>query len=155
MFNIKGKYTTALCTIDVLEHGCAEQIQSLCHNPVFEDQQVVIMPDVHVGAGVPIGTTATVSAERISPVFVGVDIGCGVLAMQVSKPTQTLQVIDQMIKDLIPMGNKINSKRMYEWPQQEDIHLAYLCRVMQLDLDYIKRSIGSLGSGNHFIQKYD
>ena len=50
---------------------------------------VKIMPDCHLGAGVPIGFTAKLAPEcdMIAPDLVGVDIGCGILGFNLGRGT--------------------------------------------------------------------
>ena len=67
-----------------IEQEATEQIEKLSHHPVSDGSKVRIMPDVHAGAGCTIGTTMTIH-DRICPNLVGVDIGCGMLAVKLGR----------------------------------------------------------------------
>ena len=67
-----------------IEQEATEQIEKLSHHPVSDGSKVRIMPDVHAGAGCTIGTTMTIH-DRVCPNLVGVDIGCGMLAVKLGR----------------------------------------------------------------------
>lgn len=58
-----------------IEPKARNQVYEIAKIPVFKDQQIRIMPDVHWGDDVCIGFTATYS-DKIIPNIVGTDIGC-------------------------------------------------------------------------------
>ena len=63
-----------------IEDEAREQIERLAAHPVSDGSKIRVMPDVHAGAGCTIGTTMIIT-DRICPNLVGVDIGCGMLAV--------------------------------------------------------------------------
>ena len=67
---------------EVIEQEAIDQIELLMAQPAFADCKVRIMPDVHAGAGCVIGFTADLG-DKVIPNVVGVDIGCGMLTVQV------------------------------------------------------------------------
>ena len=81
MREITGVYNTAKVFTDVLDDACVEQIQGLLDLEVFQNAQVRIMPDCHAGASCVIGFTADLG-DKIIPNIVGVDIGCGMLTIE-------------------------------------------------------------------------
>lgn len=81
MKEIKGTYTSALIYTDVIEDTALDQIQTLCNQSFTKDCKIRIMPDVHAGMGCVIGFTADLG-ERVIPNIVGVDIGCGMLCVE-------------------------------------------------------------------------
>ena len=64
-----------------IEYDALNQIYQLIKQPSFENCKVRIMPDVHAGAGCVIGFTADLG-DKVIPNIVGVDIGCGMLTIE-------------------------------------------------------------------------
>lgn len=102
MFTIKGKYTEATIMIDVLEDTCIAQITKMCNNEVFINP-IVIMPDAHTGSGSCVGFTMVMS-DKIIPNVVSVDIGCGMLSMNVGKIDFDHEAVDKKIREIVPFG---------------------------------------------------
>src|SRR6185369_15257493 len=68
---------------DHVEDKAQAQIDDLARLPFLHPHGVAIMPDVHMGIGASVGTV--IATERaIIPAAVGVDIGCGMNAVQTS-----------------------------------------------------------------------
>ncbi len=142
---IKGKVSTALCYVNVVEEEAIEQIKRMCDYPMSEGSQIRIMPDVHVGKGCTIGTTMTVK-DKVVPNVVGVDIGCGMYTVNMGKVDIDLERFDDIVYS-IPSGTGVWEGR------QERFDLTKLICYRQLkDTKRIERSIGTLGGGNHFIE---
>ncbi len=142
---IKGKVSTALCYVNVVEEDAIEQIKRMCDYSMSEGSQIRIMPDVHVGKGCTIGTTMTVK-DRVVPNVVGVDIGCGMYTVNMGKVDIDLERFDDIVYS-IPSGTGVWEGR------QERFDLTKLICYRQLkDTKRIERSIGTLGGGNHFIE---
>lgn len=112
MFEIRGKYTTAIVTIDDVEVECINQINRMVNNPAFTEK-IVIMPDTHAGKGSVIGFTMPLTT-MIIPNVVGVDIGCGMLSFNVgdsiTENKDKLLKIDEKIRSAIPFGNQIQQR---------------------------------------------
>lgn len=147
MFEIKGKYTTALITTDNIEEEAISQITELINHPAAQGSKVVIMPDVHAGKGCVIGTTMTIT-DRIVPNLVGVDIGCGVLAVKVPNVIDFAK-LDKVIRDYIPYGTSAHKEQKIRVMDEKLSKLVTPLSSSQMQ--HIKNSLGSLGSGNHFI----
>ena len=84
VLEIKGKVNTALCYTKVVEDEAIEQIRRMCDYEFTEGSKIRIMPDVHSGKGCTIGTTMTIKDKAV-PNIVGVDIGCGMLTINLGK----------------------------------------------------------------------
>lgn len=110
----------------------------------INDAKIRIMPDCHAGAGCVIGTTMTIS-DKVCPNLVGVDIGCGMLAVRIAEKDVDLPKLDDVINTYVPAGFNVNNE-----PLGNFNHLNGLVAPADLPLAY--RSIGSLGGGNHFIE---
>ncbi|MBQ9621523.1 MAG: RtcB family protein [Atopobiaceae bacterium] len=89
-----------------LEQTAIDQIETLAAQPAFEDARIRIMPDAHAGAGCVIGFTADLG-EKIVPNLVGVDIGCGMLAVGIN-PIDDYAEFDELVKTRIPVGFSVH-----------------------------------------------
>ncbi len=138
-----------------LDDKTLEQAGNLASLP-FIHRHVALMPDAHMGYGMPIGGVIGTKGVVI-PNAVGVDIGCGMGAIKTS-----LQHIDlfhlkrimNRIRETVPVGFK-KHKEMCSldlMPQWEFSHREELYPVVNREFDNARRSLGSLGGGNHFIE---
>ncbi len=66
---------------DNIEPEALDQVNNLIKQSAFSNCKVRIMPDVHAGKGCVIGFTANLG-DKVIPNIVGVDIGCGMLAIE-------------------------------------------------------------------------
>ena len=67
------------------------------------------MPDVHQGIGCVIGFTADMG-DKVIPNIVGVDIGCGMLTIELGKVNIDLPTLDSIIYREIPSGRRPTRK---------------------------------------------
>ncbi|MBQ6454349.1 MAG: RtcB family protein [Coriobacteriales bacterium] len=147
MFEIEGKFNTAICYASVVEDTAVEQIRRMCDHEFTAGSKIRIMPDVHAGAGCTIGTTMTV-VDKVVPNIVGVDIGCGMFTVTLGGPELELDLprIDGAAH-FIPSGRDVWEGR------QEHFDLTQLRCYRELrDARRLERSLGTLGGGNHFIE---
>ncbi len=129
-----------------IEPEAVNLIYELIRTAPFENAKVRIMPDVHYGKGCVVGFTSTTN-DKLIPNVLGVDIGCGMLTVKLGKQELDLAAIDDHIKSHIPAGSKVH--KVYT----EDKMIRKLrCFDKLDDLDKLYRSMGTLGSGNHFIE---
>ncbi|MGC9330572.1 MAG: RtcB family protein [Bacteroidales bacterium] len=108
------------------------------------------MPDCHKGLGMPIGGVLA-AEDAIIPNAVGVDIGCGMCAVKTSLTTiskKELSTIVHQIYHRIPKGSKHHKNRQ-NW---EGFDAAPAIDIIQKELDNARYQLGTLGSGNHFIE---
>ncbi len=122
----------------------------------FIFKHISLMPDVHLGKGALVGSVIA-TKDAIMPAAVGVDIGCGMCAIQTPfNGTQLegkLKHIRRDIEAAIPVGfneNKevANSVRNWQgWQAFKHLHKG----VQDLEGKAL-RQMGSLGGGNHFIE---
>ena len=131
-----------------IEEQALEQIRNIMKNPAFLGSKIRIMPDVHAGKGCVIGFTANFR-DKIIPNIVGVDIGCGMLGINIGDIDVDLAELDQTIRTLIPAGREVHNEGL-----EKALELKPLLekRPYLKDIDYLIRSIGTLGGGNHYIE---
>lgn len=148
MIKIEGTHNTAVCFCDELEKSAAGQIKAVCEYEEFADCKIRIMPDVHAGMGCTIGTTMTIT-NKIVPGMVGVDIGCGMETVRIKEKEIDFDKLDDLIRREIPSGRDIREK---EHSLNSEIDLDELCCAKHVNLTRARKSIGTLGGGNHFIE---
>ncbi|MBS5111763.1 MAG: RtcB family protein [Coprobacillus cateniformis] len=147
MKEIKGIYSSAKVFTDIIDEKAVEQIQVLCNQEFTKDAKIRIMPDAHAGVGCVIGFTANLG-ELVIPNIVGVDIGCGMLTVDLKDSLIDLEKLDQIIRKYIPSGTSVHSGRIMKFDKLQELY----CYRDLKDSKRIERSIGTLGGGNHFIE---
>lgn len=133
-----------------IEQGALEQARNIANLP-FAFHHVALMPDCHQGFGMPIGGVLALDSAII-PNAVGVDIGCGMCAVQttitdISVPE--LKEIMNEIRNHIPLGFKHHNKA-----QDENLMPSYDNELPVVSREYNSAlfQLGTLGGGNHFIE---
>lgn len=150
MLTVKGKFNTAKVFTDNLEELARAQISAVCDAQYLQGSKIRIMPDVHAGKGCTIGTTMTIHG-CVVPNMVGVDIGCGMETLRLSQKEIDFNKLDKLIRKKIPYGRAVRKSGDFH-PFNDKIKLGQLCCIKNVKLDRAKRSIGTLGGGNHFIE---
>lgn len=156
-----GSVPVKIWTEDI-DPKAMEQLENVARMP-FVHHHVAAMPDVHVGIGATVGSVIPTRAAII-PAAVGVDIGCGMVAVKTSlganELPDSLAPIRSAIEKRVPVGfakhdtrniRSVGVARLY--PRYERLlddrpELA----KMQRDRDTWQRQMGTLGGGNHFIE---
>lgn len=137
-----------------IESGALNQAINLANHPkAFH--HIALMPDAHVGFGMPIGGVLA-TTDAIIPNAVGVDIGCGICAVQTSLreiPIETLKGIMGAIRKKIPVGfNRHKSKQNFQLiPDPSDYDKKNM-PIVDREYNSALYQIGTLGGGNHFIE---
>ena len=150
--------------LDDIEDGALEQAKHLANLP-FVFHHIAIMPDSHQGYGMPIGGVMATHGEVI-PNAVGVDIGCGMVAVKTSLrveeiTTENLKKImggskeyKGGIRGCIPVGFSHQSKKQDTklMPDGSDYLSDMRDAVIEEEFESALKQIGTLGGGNHFIE---
>lgn len=148
MIVLNGKYNSAKVFTDVIEEKAEEQIKTILDYSFIKDSQIRIMPDVHAGAGCTIGTTMTIT-DKVIPNLVGVDIGCGMLTIELKDKEIDLPKLDAFIHNNIPAGYDIRTTP-HEYIERTRIKQLYCYDSINVNRGEL--SLGTLGGGNHFIE---
>ncbi len=145
---------------DQIEESAMRQIENLSRMP-FIFKHVGVMPDCHFGMGATVGSV--IPTERaIIPAAVGVDIGCGMIAVKTPLTRddlpQDLSDIRKAIEQQVPLSaghyNRSIKKTARPRIEQMEARAAEIGRLDfydKLDKNW-RKQLGSLGSGNHFIE---
>lgn len=142
---IKGKCNTAICYAKIVDDGAIEQIRRMCNYPMTEGSKIRIMPDVHAGKGCTIGTTMTIKDKAV-PNVVGVDIGCGMYTVSLGNVEIDFKKLDEAAH-FIPSGMNV-----WKDPQADFDFSRLKCYLDLRKYEWLARSLGTLGGGNHFIE---
>ena len=107
MIELNGKYNSCKVYTDNINNATISQLISLLNQKSVEGSRIRIMPDTHAGAGCVIGTTMTLN-DKVVPNLVGVDIGCGMLAIKLKEKRIDLPNLDSVIRKYVPSGGEVN-----------------------------------------------
>jgi len=150
------------------EEAAKDQLKNISRMP-FIHQWVAAMPDVHLGKGATIGSVVP-TLGAVIPAAVGVDIGCGMMAVRTSLTASHLPDhltdIRFAIEKAVPHGRskRLRGKRdKGAWQDvPEDVASAWLPLSKQFEVLKEKHPVlkntnnlnhlGTLGTGNHFIE---
>lgn len=130
-----------------IEDKAKEQIDLLLEQDAFKDCKIRIMPDVHAGAGCVIGFTGNLG-DKVIPNIVGVDIGCGMLCVELGDIDLDLEELDKVIREYVPSGMNVHN----EIQTYFDLKQLLCYPVLKNKDNWLEKSLGTLGGGNHFIE---
>lgn len=148
-----------------VEAAAREQLSKLARLPIV-GPHVAVMPDVHVGIGATVGSVVP-TRFAIIPAAVGVDIGCGMMAarldMDAGHLPDTLNRVRSAIEAAVPHGRTAGKHDRGAWhdvPEENDAAWAELApefdriadRHRVLRKANHRNHLGTLGTGNHFIE---
>jgi len=141
--------------LDDIEEGALAQAKNLANLP-FVFKHIAIMPDAHFGYGMPIGGVMAVE-NVIIPNAVGVDIGCGVCAIQTSLTdisTAQLKEIMTGIRKAVPLGFKHHKHAQEKSKMPKAANDSAIEELPVVSKEYTNglSQLGTLGGGNHFIE---
>lgn len=147
---INSKYGDVIIYAMTADQDVFSQISAVANSPLGENAHIRIMPDCHAGTGCVIGTTMKIT-DKVCPNLVGVDIGCGVDLVYTSIVFEDrLEELDKVIRSKIPHGTSVHDDEC-----DFDFSGLYCWQYLSDDVKYrAKRSLGTLGGGNHFIEAY-
>jgi tRNA-splicing ligase RtcB len=140
-----------------IEPEAQQQILNTAKMP-FIFKHVAVMPDCHYGKGATVGTVLATTGAVI-PAAVGVDIGCGMIAVRtplVRADVPQLAAIRAGIERAIPMSAGRNNARITPSAARRIGTLETLAADTRATPDEYDRNwrlaLGTLGGGNHFIE---
>ncbi|GAG13474.1 unnamed protein product, partial [marine sediment metagenome] len=118
MLPFKGKYGEASVLIDEIAPSTIKQIYEFLNHPAFTNP-IAIMPDAHKGNGVVIGFTMEMT-DKVIPNVIGVDIGCGMLSMDMGNVNILADIsradLDYLIRQAVPFGTNVRKEAVStEW----------------------------------------
>ena len=141
-----------------IEEQALDQIRNISGMP-FVFRHVAVMPDCHFGMGATVGSCIP-TKDAIIPAAVGVDIGCGMIAVKTSLSRadmpEDLSDLRVAIESRIPLSagryngrvRKTARPRVERLEEKAGDRLPFYDKISK----NWRRQVGSLGSGNHFIE---
>src|SRR6266513_24553 len=150
-----------------LEEQARQQLLNVAQLP-FIFKWVAAMPDVHWGIGATVGSVIPTQGAII-PAAVGVDIGCGMMAVETDLNARdlpdNLKEIRNAIEKAVPHGRtnhggrgdvgawrEIPARNNEVWQTLKPRYDAILEKHPKLDRGNHSNHLGTLGTGNHFIE---
>lgn len=130
---------------ETFENEAWEQVKKLANYSAYDNSIIRIMPDAHAGKGCTIGTTMTLHG-MVTPNLVGVDIGCGMLVVDLGDIEIDFAKLDSIIKTFVPSGFDIHTQAWDKFDELDELICINSC-----DISRAIHSIGTLGGGNHFV----
>lgn len=143
------------------EDEAKKQLIKLSKLP-FLFKHLAVMPDVHAGKGSTVGSVIA-TKKVIVPATVGVDIGCGMIAVETnltaSDLPDNLHAMRSAIEAAVPHGGPGD---VGSWTESEALALnkypkygeyQEMCdKYPQIKSSFMTRQFGTLGTGNHFVE---
>ncbi|HEY0195826.1 MAG TPA: RtcB family protein [Kofleriaceae bacterium] len=150
-----------------LEDAARKQLTNVARLPVVF-HHVAVMPDVHFGIGATVGSVVP-TEKAIIPAAVGVDIGCGMMAvettMTASQLPDNLHALRSAIEKAVPHGRTANGGRGDRgawhhipapngaaWQTLTDEYREITSKHPKIGGGNDVNHLGTLGTGNHFIE---
>lgn len=152
------------------EDEAKKQLLKLSKLP-FLYSHLAVMPDVHAGKGSTVGSVIA-TKNVIVPATVGVDIGCGMIAVQTdltaSDLSDNLVEMRHAIEEAVPhggpgdVGSWPSEPRLWSRPMRDregfleaidlDAYRKIVDKYPEIESKYAMRQFGTLGTGNHFVE---
>lgn len=149
------------------EEGAQKQLRNIASLP-FVHRWVAAMPDVHQGIGATVGSVIP-THRAIIPAAVGVDIGCGMMAaktsLKASHLPDNLHGLRSAVEAAVPHGRTDEGgvrdrgawkhpplAQVEAWKRLKPGYDAIIAKHSKLDRGQHIKQLGTLGTGNHFIE---
>jgi len=150
-----------------VEEAAQQQLLNVAQMP-FIYKWVAAMPDVHFGIGATVGSVIPTKGAII-PAAVGVDIGCGMMAVKTSLNASHLPDnlfgIREAIEKAVPHGRTDNGGKndrgawheapastLEAWSKLQERFARIVEKYPKLNHPQRVNHLGTLGTGNHFIE---
>ncbi|KTR96341.1 transferase [Microbacterium testaceum] len=143
----------------LIDEKTIEQARTSSRMP-FIHPHLALMPDAHLGLGATVGSVIP-TLGAIMPAAVGVDIGCGMIAVKTQFDAADLDGRDlaelrQQIERAIPLSAGRDNRKIVATAEPRVAELEALAEKAEFDpasyAGHWRQQLGSLGSGNHFIE---
>jgi tRNA-splicing ligase RtcB len=140
----------------VLDEKTLDQARRTAEMP-FIHPHVALMPDAHLGKGATVGSVIP-TLRALIPAAVGVDIGCGMIAVRTQFSAadlagRDLRALRVAIEAAVPLSAGVYNRELTDTAKAR---VAELESAASTDYDNVagnwRLQLGTLGSGNHFIE---
>ncbi|MFV0434763.1 MAG: RtcB family protein [Leucobacter sp.] len=143
----------------LIDENTLDQAHTTARMP-FIYPHLALMPDAHLGKGATVGSVIP-TLGAIIPAAVGVDIGCGMIAVRTQFTRAQLEAADlpglrEQIERAIPLSAGRYNRKVVATAEPRIAELEALAEKKGFDPDSYAQNwrlqLGTLGSGNHFIE---
>lgn len=134
-----------------IDPGAHTQMRQACTLPVAVG--AALMPDAHIGYGLPIGGVLACD-NAVIPYAVGVDIACRMKLSILDLPVESLTSKSQQFEHALEKGTRFGVGSVHERPQDHPVMDEdwSVTRVTREYRDKAWKQLGTSGSGNHFVE---
>lgn len=134
-----------------IDQLCHQQMQDACRLPGAFG--AALMPDAHVGYGLPIGGVLAME-NRVIPYAVGVDIACRMKLSILDLPVGEFDKRIPQYKTSLENGTRFGIGCEWDKPQHHEVmdHDWSVTKVTRQNQDKAWKQLGTSGSGNHFVE---
>jgi tRNA-splicing ligase RtcB len=136
-----------------IDDASRNQMRDACSLPIAA--AAALMPDAHVGYGLPIGGVLA-TRNAVIPYAVGVDIACRMKLSVLDVPAWTLRepLKADLFDNALEKGTRFGVGSEYKRPVEHPVmdRAWYATRVTRENKDKAWRQLGTSGSGNHFVE---
>lgn len=158
---IKGKHVDIRLWTqpETVEDQAMRQLHNIAALP-WTFKHVAVMPDVHYGKGATVGSVIAMR-DAVSPAAVGVDIGCGMTAVRTSLTAEDLPAslgrLRGLLERAVPVGFGQHRSTAFTTQDAQDWDTFWkafdeLTPTVKANSQKALHQMGTLGSGNHFIE---
>ncbi len=150
-----------------IEDEARAQLENIASLP-FIHKWLAVMPDVHLGKGATVGSVVP-TVDAIIPAAVGVDIGCGMMAVQTSLTAEdlpdNLRALRHAIEAAVPHGRsdrggardkgawgRVPKEQEQAWLGLDSVFTEIADKHPKIAKSNHVKHLGTLGTGNHFIE---
>lgn len=136
---------------DNIDPGAHAQMRVACELPLA--RAAALMPDAHVGYGLPIGGVLAVE-NAVIPYAVGVDIACRMKLSILDIAPKEMAKNPHRFEDVLQRGTRFGIGSQHETPQDHPVMDAdwTVSRTTREKKDIARLQLGTSGSGNHFVE---
>ena len=146
------------CWSHDIERQALQQLGKISRLPIIHSRGIAVMPDIHPGVGSCVGTVLPMKGALV-PSAVGLDAGCGMVAVKLDLKSHqlpdNLRKLRFAIEAAIPVGTggiHDNIADNDAWNSLEPIYKVITDKHPQIFKKTAALQLGTLGSGNHFIE---
>jgi tRNA-splicing ligase RtcB len=136
---------------DQIDTAAHVQMRQACHVPCAA--AAALMPDAHVGYGLPIGGVLACD-NAVIPYAVGVDIACRMKLSVLDLPSASLQEQPNRFREALLAGTRFGVGIEHQPRQDHAVMDAdwHVTRITREKKDTAWKQLGTSGSGNHFVE---
>ncbi|MCH2200658.1 MAG: RtcB family protein [Fuerstiella sp.] len=136
---------------NMIDDATLQQMEDACRLPSAVG--AAVMPDAHVGYGLPIGGVLALD-NVVVPYAVGVDIACRMKLSVLDMPSDSIDRRLELYRSALERGTVFGIGSEHEQPQDHPVLDANwnVSRITRRNRDKARRQLGTSGSGNHFVE---